>query len=157
MPLGCSLFGLCGFVSHVQWSVWRYILLLYFGTVVHLMYSDKVGNTYCYFSLVYVTAFIFTLILMWYSWYRKFIKSFIQGVLPGLALKIFLIVLPTILMIMSKFEGFLSISALERRAALRYYLFNFVNVFLVSIIAGSALSQLDTFLRQSPKEYVTWT
>ncbi|XP_041994065.1 calcium permeable stress-gated cation channel 1-like [Salvia splendens] len=83
---------------------------------------------------------------------EKFIKSFIQGVLPGLALKIFLIVLPTILMMMSKFEGFLSISALERRAALRYYLFNFVNVFLVSIIAGSALSQLDSFLRQSPKE-----
>ncbi|KAG6418996.1 hypothetical protein SASPL_121204 [Salvia splendens] len=70
----------------------------------------------------------------------------------GLALKIFLIVLPTILMMMSKFEGFLSISALERRAAFRYYLFNFVNVFLVSIIAGSALSQLDSFLRQSPKE-----
>lgn len=83
---------------------------------------------------------------------KKFIKSFIQGVLPGLALKIFLIVLPTILMIMSKFEGFLSKSALERRAALRYYLFNFINVFLVSIIAGSALSQLDTFLRQSPKQ-----
>ncbi|XP_041990183.1 calcium permeable stress-gated cation channel 1-like [Salvia splendens] len=83
---------------------------------------------------------------------QKFIKSFIQGVLPGLALKIFLIVLPTILMMMSKFEGFLSISALERRAAFRYYLFNFVNVFLVSIIAGSALSQLDSFLRQSPKE-----
>ncbi|KAG6416469.1 hypothetical protein SASPL_123899 [Salvia splendens] len=82
---------------------------------------------------------------------EKFIKSFIQGVLPGLALKIFLIVLPTILMMMSKFEGFLSISALERRAALRYYLFNFVNVFLVSIIAGSALSQLDSFLRQIPE------
>lgn len=58
-------------------------------------------------------------------------------------------------MMIAKFEGFLSISALERRAAFRYYLFNFVNVFLVSIIAGSALSQLDTFLKQSPKEYVT--
>ncbi|KAL1537288.1 Calcium permeable stress-gated cation channel 1 [Salvia divinorum] len=83
---------------------------------------------------------------------QPFIKAFVQGVLPGLALKIFLIVLPTILMMMSKFEGFLSISALERRAAFRYYLFNFVNVFLVSIIAGSALSQLDTFIKQSPKE-----
>ncbi|XP_042028431.1 calcium permeable stress-gated cation channel 1-like [Salvia splendens] len=83
---------------------------------------------------------------------QPFIKAFIQGVLPGLALKIFLIVLPTILMMMAKFEGFLSISALERRAAFRYYLFNFVNVFLVSIIAGSALSQLDTFLKQSPKQ-----
>ncbi|CAA2987193.1 calcium permeable stress-gated cation channel 1-like isoform X1 [Olea europaea subsp. europaea] len=78
------------------------------------------------------------------------IKSFIQGFLPGIALKIFLIVLPTILMLMSKFEGFLSISSLERRAATRYYIFNFVNVFLVSVIAGTALQQLKSFLHQSP-------
>ncbi|RVX08023.1 CSC1-like protein [Vitis vinifera] len=61
---------------------------------------------------------------------KKFIKSLIQGFLPGIVLKIFLIVLPTILMLMSKFEGFISISSLERRSASRYYLFNFVNVFL---------------------------
>lgn len=77
------------------------------------------------------------------------IKSFIQGFLPGIALKIFLILLPTILMIMSKFEGFLSISRLERRSASRYYIFNFVNVFLGSVIAGTVLEQLDTFLNQS--------
>ncbi|GFP85077.1 calcium permeable stress-gated cation channel 1 [Phtheirospermum japonicum] len=81
-----------------------------------------------------------------------FIKSFIQGVLPGLALKIFLIVLPTILMMMSKFEGFLAISVLERRSALRYYIFNFVNVFLVSVIAGSAMQQLNTFIHSSPRD-----
>ncbi|KAJ0448322.1 putative calcium-dependent channel, 7TM region phosphate [Helianthus annuus] len=79
----------------------------------------------------------------------KTIKSFIQGFLPGIALKIFLILLPTILMMMSKFEGFLSISRLERRSASRYYLFNFVNVFLGSVIAGTVLEQLDTFLKQS--------
>ncbi|XP_073139873.1 calcium permeable stress-gated cation channel 1-like [Henckelia pumila] len=81
-----------------------------------------------------------------------FIKSFIQGFLPGIVLKIFLIVLPSILMIMSKFEGFLSISSLERRSALRYYTFNFVNVFLVSVIAGTAFQQLNTFLHQSANE-----
>ncbi|KAL7130372.1 hypothetical protein ABFS83_13G129400 [Erythranthe nasuta] len=79
-----------------------------------------------------------------------FIKSFIEGVLPGIALKIFLIVLPTILMIMSKFEGYLSKSSLERRSALRYYLFNFINVFLVSVIAGSALEQLKNFSKLAP-------
>ncbi|CAH9081611.1 unnamed protein product [Cuscuta epithymum] len=78
-----------------------------------------------------------------------FIKSFIQGFLPGLALKIFLILLPTILMFMSKFEGFLSLSSLERRAASRYYIFNFVNVFFASIIAGAAFEQLNTFIHQS--------
>uniref|UniRef100_A0A2P2MMJ2 Uncharacterized protein MANES_16G003300 n=2 Tax=Rhizophora mucronata TaxID=61149 RepID=A0A2P2MMJ2_RHIMU len=83
---------------------------------------------------------------------KKFIKSVIQGFLPGIALKLFLIFLPTILMIMSKFEGFISISSLERRSATRYYLFNIVNVFLGNIIAGSAFEQLDSFIKQSVNE-----
>ncbi|KAH6764554.1 ERD to dehydration family protein [Perilla frutescens var. hirtella] len=82
----------------------------------------------------------------------RFIKSVIQGFLPGIALKIFLIVLPTILMILAKFEGWLSISSLERRSAFRYYIFNFVNVFLVSVIAGTAFQQLDSFLHQSAND-----
>jgi len=79
-------------------------------------------------------------------------KSLIQGFLPGIVLKLFLIFLPTILMIMSKFEGFISISSLERRAAFRYYIFNLVNVFLGSVITGSAFEQLDSFLKQSANE-----
>ncbi|ERN05485.1 calcium permeable stress-gated cation channel 1 [Amborella trichopoda] len=79
---------------------------------------------------------------------KKFIKSLIQGVLPGLALKIFLILLPTILMLMSKFEGYIAVSILERRAAAKYYLFQLVNVFLGSIIAGTAFQQLHTFIHQ---------
>ncbi|KAK9051799.1 hypothetical protein SSX86_028427 [Deinandra increscens subsp. villosa] len=79
----------------------------------------------------------------------KPIKAFIVGFLPGIALKIFLILLPTILMIMSKFEGLLSISNLERRSASRYYLFNFFNVFLASVVTGTVLEQLDTFLKES--------
>ncbi|KAL1214785.1 CSC1-like protein [Cardamine amara subsp. amara] len=83
---------------------------------------------------------------------KKFMKSLIQGFLPGIVLKLFLIFLPAILMIMSKFEGFVSISSLERRAAFRYYLFNLVNVFLGSIITGSAFEQLDSFLKQSANQ-----
>ncbi|XP_022720647.1 calcium permeable stress-gated cation channel 1-like isoform X2 [Durio zibethinus] len=82
----------------------------------------------------------------------KFVKSVIQGFLPGIVLKLFLSFLPTILMIMSKFEGCTSLSSLERRAATRYYLFNFVNVFLGSIIAGTALEQLKSFIKQSANE-----
>lgn len=52
-------------------------------------------------------------------------------------------------MIMAKFEGFTSLSSLERRAAARYYVFNFVNVFLGSVIAGAAFEQLNTFIKQS--------
>ncbi|KAJ4727522.1 calcium permeable stress-gated cation channel 1 [Melia azedarach] len=81
-----------------------------------------------------------------------FVKSLIQGVLPGIALKIFLIVLPLILMTMSKIEGFTSHSTLERRSAGKYYLFILVNVFLGSIITGTALEQLESFLNQAPTE-----
>ncbi|XP_022759043.1 CSC1-like protein At3g21620 isoform X2 [Durio zibethinus] len=82
----------------------------------------------------------------------KFIKSLIQGFLPGIALKIFLLFLPTILMIMSKFEGFISLSALERRSASRYYFFQFINVFLGSIITGTAFQQLNSFIHQSTNQ-----
>ncbi|XP_048229587.1 uncharacterized protein LOC8277981 [Ricinus communis] len=82
----------------------------------------------------------------------KFIKSVIQGFLPGIALKLFLIFLPTILMIMSKFEGFASLSSLERRSATRYYFFNIVNVFLGSIITGTAFEQLNSFIKQSAND-----
>ncbi|XP_050368491.1 calcium permeable stress-gated cation channel 1-like isoform X3 [Argentina anserina] len=83
----------------------------------------------------------------------KFIKSVITGFLPGIALKLFLIFLPTLLMIMAKFEGYTSRSSLERRAASRYFLYALVNVFLCSIIAGSALEQLKTFMHQSPSDF----
>ncbi|XP_019190677.1 PREDICTED: CSC1-like protein At1g32090 [Ipomoea nil] len=79
----------------------------------------------------------------------KVIKSFLQGFLPGLALKVFLFVLPMILMIMSKIEGHVALSVLERRAAAKYYYFMLVNVFLGSIVTGTAFEQLHAFLHQS--------
>ncbi|KAL3036436.1 hypothetical protein AAZX31_01G010000 [Glycine max] len=84
----------------------------------------------------------------------KFIKSFLQGFLPGLALKIFLYILPTVLMIMSKIEGYIALSTLERKTAAKYYYFMLVNVFLGSIVTGTAFQQLHAFLHQSPTQYV---
>lgn len=83
---------------------------------------------------------------------QKVVKSVIQGFLPGIALKIFLIFLPTILMAMSKIEGFTSRSSLERRSAGKYYLFLMVNVFLGSIITGTAFEQLNNFIHKSANE-----
>ncbi|XP_051201805.1 CSC1-like protein At4g02900 [Lolium perenne] len=79
---------------------------------------------------------------------RNSLKSVIQGFLPGIALKIFLILLPMILMTMSKIEGHISISGLDRTTASKYFLFIFVNVFLGSVITGTAFQQLDTFIHQ---------
>ncbi|XP_023735135.1 CSC1-like protein At1g32090 [Lactuca sativa] len=82
----------------------------------------------------------------------SFIKSFLQGFLPGLALKVFLWLLPGILMTMSKIEGHVAFSVLERRTAGKYYFFMLVNVFLGSIVTGTAFEQLHSFLHQSPTE-----
>ncbi|KAG9454408.1 hypothetical protein H6P81_007312 [Aristolochia fimbriata] len=82
----------------------------------------------------------------------KVIKSFLQGFLPGLALKIFLYILPAVLMIMSKVEGYISLSSLERKTAAKYYYFMLVNVFLGSIVTGTAFEQLHSFLHQSPTQ-----
>ncbi|KAK1398987.1 Calcium-dependent channel [Heracleum sosnowskyi] len=83
---------------------------------------------------------------------EKSVKSIIQGFLPGIALKLFLIVLPTILMTMSKIEGLTSLSSLDRKSAAKFHLFILVNVFLGSIITGTAFQQLHKFLHQSATE-----
>ncbi|KAF9589532.1 hypothetical protein IFM89_025271 [Coptis chinensis] len=83
---------------------------------------------------------------------RHFIKTLVQGFLPGLALKLFLIFLPSILMLMSKIEGYTSRSSLERRSASRYYFFQLINVFFGSIMVGAAFEQLDTFLHKSANQ-----
>lgn len=80
---------------------------------------------------------------------RNSLKTVIQGFLPGIVLKIFLILLPTILMAMSKIEGHTSLSGLDRKTATKYYVFLFVNVFLGSVITGTAFQQLDNFIHQS--------
>ncbi|KAJ0250164.1 CSC1-like protein [Hirschfeldia incana] len=82
----------------------------------------------------------------------KTVKSVIQGFLPGIALKIFLIILPTLLMTMSQIEGYTSLSYLDRRSAEKYFWFIIVNVFLGSIITGTAFQQLKSFLEQPPTE-----
>ncbi|GMN48748.1 hypothetical protein TIFTF001_017927 [Ficus carica] len=84
---------------------------------------------------------------------KKVVKSFIQGFLPGIALKIFLILLPTILMTMSRIEGFASLSSLERRSAEKYHMFIFVNVFLGSIVTGTAFQQLEKFVNEPSTEF----
>ncbi|KAK1295336.1 hypothetical protein QJS10_CPA16g01368 [Acorus calamus] len=70
------------------------------------------------------------------------VKSFIQGFLPGIVLKIFLIFLPTILMTMSKIEGHTSLSALERTSAgnLAYIVFRhqIINVYNQQYESGAA-------------------
>lgn len=119
-----------------------------------MIFNIYLRSSFMVVKLLYILIFLCEkYILRILPCFRAFIKSFIQGFLPGIALKIFLIFLPTILMLMSKFEGFISLSSLERRSASRYYIFLFINVFLGSIITGTAFQQLNSFINQSANEY----
>ncbi|CAN6558532.1 unnamed protein product [Malus baccata var. baccata] len=81
------------------------------------------------------------------------VKSVVQGFLPGIALKIFLAILPMILMLMSKIEGLTSLSHLDRRSAAKYHLFILINVFLGSIVTGTALQQLEKLMNEPSTEF----
>ncbi|KAH7388064.1 hypothetical protein KP509_16G055700 [Ceratopteris richardii] len=84
-----------------------------------------------------------------------FISSLIQGYLPGLALKLFLAFLPRILMLMSKIEGYTSLSSLERTAAAKYFIFLVVTVFFGSIFTGAAYTQLNAIIKEPPTKLPT--
>ncbi|KAK1435943.1 hypothetical protein QVD17_01716 [Tagetes erecta] len=121
----------------------RWVFALVFFYIIPIAFVQSLANLE---GLERVVPFLRPVI----EW--SFIKSFLQGFLPGLALKIFLWLLPGILMTMSKLEGHVSYSVLERSTAAKYYFFMLVNVFLGSIVTGTAIQQLQSFLHQSPTQ-----
>ena len=114
------------------------------------------GDACCLLSFFRVVALVlFPLTIYFERCCRESVKSIIQGFLPGLALKIFLVLLPIILMTMSKIEGFTSLSSLDKRSAAKYYLFILVNVFLGSVVTGTAFQQLKMLIDKPSTEYVS--
>lgn len=65
------------------------------------------------------------------------IRGFLQGFLPTLALIVFMALLPLIMTAMSKAEGITSISRIREAVLSKLFYFQIVNVFFVSLIAGS--------------------
>eukprot|EP00054_Salpingoeca_dolichothecata_P014176 m.79523 g.79523 ORF g.79523 m.79523 type:complete len:798 (+) comp20860_c0_seq3:205-2598(+) len=65
------------------------------------------------------------------------VVGFLEGFLPTLALIIFMAILPMIMLAFAKGQGIPFISAIHISALQKLFLFQVVNVFFVSIIAGS--------------------
>ncbi len=86
----------------------------------------------------------------WGLFCRKFITYFIQGFLPGLITTLFLKLLPYVLSILSKFEGHVSLSAIDRYCAIKYYVFVVINVFFGNVIAGSIFEQFKQYIKAPP-------
>ncbi|KAG0587517.1 hypothetical protein KC19_2G170300 [Ceratodon purpureus] len=75
------------------------------------------------------------------------VRSFFQGYLPGLLLRIFnIFCLPPLLRILTKCEGHASYSKIDKYSALKYYVFMVVNVFFGNVLIGSLLEQLKQYV-----------
>ncbi|XP_073395889.1 CSC1-like protein At1g11960 isoform X3 [Physcomitrium patens] len=78
-----------------------------------------------------------------------YFASFVQGYLPGVILKFFMKLVPYMVRGLTIFEGHSSFSRLDQQGAMKYYYFMVVNVFFGSMLTGSALEQLQSFLNSS--------
>ncbi|XP_008784823.2 CSC1-like protein ERD4 [Phoenix dactylifera] len=85
---------------------------------------------------------------------RTAIKTVLEAYLPQLALIIFLALLPSFLMFLSKAEGIPSESHAVRAASGKYFYFIIFNVFLGVTIGGALFSSLKTII-DHPKQIVS--
>lgn len=69
----------------------------------------------------------------------------LQAYLPQLALILFLALLPHILILLSRLEGFPAQSQIVRSASAKYFYFVIFNVFLGVTIFGAVFSNLSSF------------
>ena len=79
--------------------------------------------------------------LLDFLWLRVFC---LQAYIPQLALLIFLAVLPKILLILSRLEGFPSQARIVRAASSKYFYFIIFNVFLGVSIFGAIFSNINS-------------
>ncbi|CAB4386826.1 uncharacterized protein OCT59_010400 [Rhizophagus irregularis] len=75
---------------------------------------------------------------------NEIIKGFIQGTLPTLAVSLFNVVLPKIMIGLSIIQGFNARSVIELSTFAKYYFFLLVNVLLVFSIAGAVATAYET-------------
>eukprot|EP00803_Ostreobium_quekettii_P011457 evm.model.scf_1059.5 EVM.evm.TU.scf_1059.5 scf_1059:28549-38537(-) len=73
-------------------------------------------------------------------------RSLLVAILPGLALKIFLALLPSLLVFMNKVQGMVSLSAIDFGLLRKYFLFQVLTIFFGSFIFGSFTSQLEEII-----------
>jgi len=70
-----------------------------------------------------------------------FVAQIIQGILPGLVLVIFLILVPPILSAMARFQGMVSESEVDFSIVSRFFVFQMFATFIYNFLLGAAFSQ----------------
>jgi len=81
-----------------------------------------------------------------YDVFRNNLVAFVSGFLPGVVLKIFLLIIPYVLRELTTFEGHVSYSQIEKLTAVKYYAFLVVNVFFGNVLIGSLFDQLKAYI-----------
>jgi Calcium-dependent channel, 7TM region, putative phosphate/Cytosolic domain of 10TM putative phosphate transporter len=82
------------------------------------------------------------------------INSLVTAILPGLALIIFLALLPPILRLMRNVAGAVSVSQIDRGVVTWFFIFQVVTVFFGSFIAGTFANQFEVLIK-NPGSIVT--
>lgn len=75
-----------------------------------------------------------------------FLDSIITAILPGLALTIFLAVLPPIIKAMNRFAGMVSLSQIDLGLVTSYFIFQVITVFFGSFVAGTVANQFEQLI-----------
>eukprot|EP00475_Leptophrys_vorax_P044843 TRINITY_DN9126_c0_g1_i1.p1 TRINITY_DN9126_c0_g1~~TRINITY_DN9126_c0_g1_i1.p1 ORF type:complete len:902 (-),score=75.20 TRINITY_DN9126_c0_g1_i1:288-2732(-) len=83
-----------------------------------------------------------------------FINALVKSVLSGIALKIFLAILPALLTFISTAEGYTSKSQIDLAAAGKFFYFIVVTVFFSNILGGVLISSVK-YLSENPSEIPT--
>ncbi|KAE8021727.1 hypothetical protein FH972_007593 [Carpinus fangiana] len=78
------------------------------------------------------------------------VSEVITGYLPSLILQMFLSFVPPIMIMFSSFQGYISLSQIEKSACIKVLWFTIWNIFFANVLSGSALYRVNVFLE--PKE-----
>lgn len=74
------------------------------------------------------------------------VSQLITGYLPSLILKLFLLLVPPVMILFSSMQGYISRSQIEKSACTKMLYFTIWNIFFATVLSGSALYLVNVFL-----------
>ncbi|KAK2994596.1 hypothetical protein RJ640_025650, partial [Escallonia rubra] len=74
------------------------------------------------------------------------ISQVITGYLPSLILKLFLKLVPPVMITLSSIQGYFALSQIEKSACTKVLWFTIWNIFFANVLSGTALYQVNVFL-----------
>ncbi|KAJ0894254.1 putative calcium-dependent channel, 7TM region phosphate [Helianthus annuus] len=129
--------------------------------------SRWIGNVMVIFACVILTILFFIPVIIvqgltnldqletWFPFLKgvlniAFISQVITGYLPSLILKMFLYLVPPVMIMLSSIQGYVANSQIEKSACNKMLWFTIWNIFFANVLSGSVLYRVNIFLE--PKE-----